>query len=141
MLKDKTTTSKSAERLIEEEKGLLGLRVVVDKGVDLIKKYIIETNAKNETLKELELSRKESIERIEKIYEKTNSYLVMKRLIDVASEINEKYHYAVEEVENTYSLNLPLEEKLGVFEEITSITKSYYKMIVDDVEKLKITTS
>jgi len=84
---------------------------------------------------------KVNIEKIEKIYDKTNSYLVMKRLIDIAGEINDKYHIAIEEVENIYGSNFELSKKLEYFEEIKSVTKAYYRMILEETDRYKITTS
>jgi hypothetical protein len=142
MLKDKHLTKKEkGEKLVTEVKGLTGLEKVVSKGINKIKKFIIETNSKNMALKELEINRMKNIEKIEKIYEKTNSYLIMKRLIDIANEINEKYNLGVEEIEKVYASDLNTEEKLGGFEEIISLTNAYYKIIIDDVEKNKITSS
>lgn len=142
MLKDKQLTKKEkGEKLITEVKGLTGLEKVVSKGINKIKKFIIETNSKNMALKELEMNRMKSIEKIEEIYEKTNSYLIMKRLIDVANEINEKYNFAVEEIEKVYASDLKTEKKLGSFEEIVSITDAYYSVIIDNVERTKITSS
>lgn len=141
MLREKSKLKPSVTKLIEEEKGLSGLNKIFHEGVSTVKKFLIETNSKNETLKELEIMRKEHIEKIEKIYDKTNSYLVMKRLIDIASEINDKYHIAVDEIENVYSSNMELSKKLESFEEIKSITNSYYKIIIEETEKYKITSS
>lgn len=141
MLREKSKLKPDVTKLIEEERGLSGLNKIVQDGISVVQKFLIETKAKNETLKELELLRKEKIEQIEKIYDKTNSYLVMKRLIDIASEINDKYHIAVEEVENVYGSNMELSKKLEAFEEVKSITNSYYKIILEETEKYKITTS
>lgn len=132
---------KKVENLVKEGKGLIGLREVLNEGWTSLKKFIIDTNSKNITLKELEISRKESIEKIEILYNKTDSYLAKKRFFDVANEINEKYHYAVEEIEKVYASNKEIEKKLGEYEEIKSITGAYYRLIIDEAEKLKITSS
>lgn len=142
MLKDKQNTKREeGKQLITEVKGLTGLDKVISNGINALKKFMIETNSKNMALKELEMNRLKSIEKIEKIYERTNSYLIMKRLIDIANEINEKYNFAVDEVEKIYASELSLEQKLGNFEEIISLTNAYYKVIIDNVEKTKITSS
>jgi predicted methyltransferase len=140
MLQNKRPIDKTTE-LLKEERGLIGLREVINKGFSSVKKFFIETNAKNIALKELEINRREHIEKIEINYNKTNSYLEMKRLIDIAGEINEKYQFAVEEIEKIYGSNLAIEEKLGSFEEISSITNAYYKLIYENYEKIEITSS
>jgi ubiquinone/menaquinone biosynthesis C-methylase UbiE len=141
MLDEKTASREKAKELIKEKEGLYTLENVIKKGLSTVKKFFVETNSKNIILKELEISRKENIEKIEKMYNNTNSYLIMKRLIDVANEINEKYHYAVDEVEKIYSSNKNTDEKLKEFEEIKSITEAYYTVIINNIESTPITTS
>lgn len=141
LTEQESTKRKKVESLVKEEKGLFGLKGVLNEGWTTLKKFMIETNSKNTTLKELEINRKESIEKIEELYNKTDSYLAKKRFFDIANEINEKYQYAVEEVENVYASNKSIDEKLGNFEEIKTVTNAYYRLITEEAERMKITSS
>lgn len=132
------THEKKVEELVKEGKGL---NDILGNVIENFKGFVIEKRAKDIALKEVEISRKESIDRLEKMYVKTNSYLEKKRIFDVANEINEKYNYAVNEINNVYGSRESVSKKLGLFEEIVSITKSYYKMIVEDAERMRSTSS
>lgn len=140
--KKKNLPTIKTEELLKESEGLSKLSNSIGKGVNVIRGYIIESHAKNMTLKELEISRKENVEKIEKIYNnEKDSYLIKKRLADILNEINEKYYYAVDEVEKVYSSNKKIDEKLASFEEIKALTNAYYRIIMEETERIKITSS